>query len=153
MGSQAEEQGQAYVIAQSIKEMTGLKVPIISIIIGEGGSGGALAIGVADRLAMLEFAYYSVISPEGCAAILWRDSFYAPEAASALKLTSSELKKLKLIDNVIEEPLGGSHRNPREMAYHIKSYIVRTLKELNRIDRDDLIDQRYEKLRNIGSSK
>jgi len=125
-------------------------VPIICIVIGEGGSGGALGIGVGDRLAILEFAYYSVISPEGCAAILWRDGSQAPLAAEALKLTSRDLLKLGLVDEVIPEPLGGAHRNLHDTVYNVESYIVRTLRELKGIKIDQLIETRYNKLRSIG---
>ncbi len=119
-GIGAEERGQAQAIAVNLTEMSRLRVPIICIVIGEGGSGGALGIGVGDRLAMLEFAYYSVISPEGCAAILWRDGAQAPEAAQALKLTSKDLLKLGLVDAVIPEPLGGAHRNIHDTVYNVE---------------------------------
>jgi acetyl-CoA carboxylase carboxyl transferase subunit alpha len=133
-------------------QMSQLRVPIICICIGEGGSGGALGIGVGDRLAILEFAYYSVISPEGCAAILWRDGSQAPDAAEALKLTSKDLKKLDLIDAVIPEPLGGAHRNTHDTIYNVEKYIVRTLNELKRMSIDDLLAKRYRKLRSIGTT-
>ncbi|MHC4755827.1 MAG: acetyl-CoA carboxylase carboxyltransferase subunit alpha, partial [Planctomycetota bacterium] len=126
-GIGAEERGQAQAIAVNLMEMSRLKTPVICIVIGEGGSGGALGIGVGDRLAMLEFAYYSVISPEGCAAILWRDGSMASEAADALKLTSKDLTKLKLIDTAISEPLGGAHRNIHDTVYSVERYIVKTL--------------------------
>jgi acetyl-CoA carboxylase carboxyl transferase subunit alpha len=132
-------------------EMSRLPVPIISIVIGEGGSGGALGIGVGDRLAMLEFAYYSVISPEGCAAILWRDGSQAADAAEALKLTSKDLYKLNLIDAVIAEPLGGAHRNIHDTVHNVEDYIVKTLAELKRTKIENLIENRYKKLRSIGS--
>jgi acetyl-CoA carboxylase carboxyl transferase subunit alpha len=150
-GVGAEERGQAQAIAVNLFEMSRLPVPIICIVIGEGGSGGALGIGVGDRLAMLEFAYYSVISPEGCAGILWRDGSQAPEAAEALKLTSKDLLKLKLIDEVIAEPLGGAHRNIHDTVYNVEQYIIRTLAALKRVKVDDLLDNRYRKLRAIGS--
>jgi acetyl-CoA carboxylase carboxyl transferase subunit alpha len=151
-GIGAEERGQAQAIAVNLFEMSRLRVPIICIVIGEGGSGGALGIGVGDRLAMLEFAYYSVISPEGCAAILWRDGSQAPDAAKALKLTSRDLQKLKLIDEVIAEPLGGAHRNIHDTVYNVERYIVRTLALLKRTNIDTLIANRYEKLRFLGSA-
>lgn len=148
----AEERGQAQAIAYNLMEMSNLKVPVICIVIGEGGSGGALGIGVGDRLAMLEFAYYSVISPEGCAAILWRDGSQAESAAEALKLTSGDLHKLGLIDSVISEPLGGAHRNIHDTVYNVEKYITKTIGELKRLKTDKLLEQRYEKLRAIGSN-
>jgi acetyl-CoA carboxylase carboxyl transferase subunit alpha len=151
-GIGAEERGQAQAIAFNLNQMSRLKVPVICIVIGEGGSGGALGIGVGDRLAMLEFAYYSVISPEGCAAILWRDGSQAPQAAEALKLTSKDLYKLDLVDAVIPEPLGGAHRNLHDTVYNVEKYIVKTLRELKRIKIDNLLENRYSKLRTIGSS-
>ena len=151
-GIGAEERGQAQAIAFNLNQMSRLKVPVICIVIGEGGSGGALGIGVGDRLAMLEFAYYSVISPEGCAAILWRDGSQAPQAAEALKLTSKDLYKLGLVDAVIPEPLGGAHRNLHDTVYNVEKYIVKTLRELKRIKIDNLLENRYSKLRTIGSS-
>ena len=150
-GIGAEERGQAQAIAVNLYQMSRLRVPIICIVIGEGGSGGALGIGVGDRLAILEFAYYSVISPEGCAAILWRDGSQAPEAAEALKLTSKDLYKLELVDAVIPEPLGGAHRNVHDTIYNVEEYIVRTLRELKRMKIDNLLDNRYSKLRSIGA--
>ena len=149
-GVGAEERGQAQAIAVNLLEMSRLKVPIICICIGEGGSGGALGIGVGDRLAMLEFSYYSVISPEGCAAILWRDGSQAPDAAESLKLTSSDLCKLGLMDAVIPEPLGGAHRNVHDTVYNVEKYIVRTLRDLKRIKVENLLENRYKKLRSIG---
>jgi len=131
-------------------EMSRLRVPIVCIVIGEGGSGGALGIGVGDRLAMLEFAYYSVISPEGCAAILWHDGTQAPRAADALKLTAKELMQLGVIDAVIPEPLGGAHRNQHDTIYNVEQYIVRTLHQLKRKSIDELLEARYRKLRSIG---
>ncbi len=151
-GIGAEERGQAQAIAVNLSEMSRLKVPVISICIGEGGSGGALGIAVGDRLAMLEFAYYSVISPEGCAAILWRDGARAPEAAAALKLTSKDLFKLGLVDAIIPEPVGGAHRNVHDAVYNVETYIAKTLAELKRQDIDDLLSKRYTKWRSIGTS-
>ena len=151
-GIGAEERGQAQAIAVNLIEMSRLRVPIICIVVGEGGSGGALGIGVGDRLAILEFAYYSVISPEGCAAILWRDGSQAPKAAEALKLTSKDLYKLELVDAVISEPLGGAHRNLHDTVYNVEKYIVKTLRDLKRTKLDNLLDNRYKKLRSIGVS-
>ncbi len=151
-GIGAEERGQAQAIAVNLYEMSRLRTPIICIVIGEGGSGGALGIGVGDRLAMLEFAYYSVISPEGCAAILWRDGSQAPQAAEALKLTSKDLHKLGLVDTVISEPLGGAHRNLHDTVHNVENYIARTLRELKRLKIDNLLESRYTKLRLIGAS-
>ena len=150
-GVGAEERGQAQAIAENLFVMSRLRVPIINICIGEGGSGGALAIGVGDKMAMLEFAYFSVISPEGCAAILWRDGSQAPQAAEALKLTSKHLLKLKLIDAVIPEPVGAAHRNLHDTVYSVEDYIVRTLRELRRSSIDTLLEKRYERLRSMGS--
>jgi len=150
-GIGAEQRGQAQAIASNLIEMSRLKVPIICICIGEGGSGGALGIGVGDKLAMLEYAYYSVISPEGCAAILWRDGSQAEHAAEALKLTSKDLYKLKLIDDVIPEPLGGAHRNVHDTVYNVQQYITRTLSLLKRIKTKNLLENRYNKLRSIGT--
>jgi len=151
-GIGAEERGQAQAIAVNLTEMSRLKVPIICICIGEGGSGGALGIGVGDRLAMLEFAYYSVISPEGCAAILWRDGSQAPDAAQALKLTSKDLYKLGLVDEIIPEPLGGAHRNVHDTIYNVEQYIIKTLRDLKRTKIENLLENRYKKLRSIGGN-
>lgn len=151
-GIESEKRGQAQAIAVNLMEMSRLPVPIISIVIGEGGSGGALGIGVGDRFAMLEFAYYSVISPEGCAAILWRDGSQAELAAEALKLTSKDLMKLKLVDAVIPESLGGAHRNVRETVLNVERYIIETLADLKRLSIETLLENRYRKLRSIGSS-
>ena len=150
-GIGAEERGQAQAIAVNLMKMSRLTVPIICIVIGEGGSGGALGIGVGDRLAMLEFAYYSVISPEGCAAILWRDGSQAPDAAEALKLTSKDLQKLRLVDDVIAEPLGGAHRNIHDTVYNVERYIVKTLAALKRTKTENLLENRYKRLRKQGS--
>ncbi len=149
-GIGAEERGQAQAIAENLKLMSRLKTPIISIVIGEGGSGGALGIGVADRLAMMKNSYYSVISPEGCAAILWKDSSKKEEAAEALKLTSKDNYRLGTIDSVIEEPFWGAHRNPREAIWNVGQYIGRTIRDLKKINLDNLVEQRYEKLMSIG---
>jgi acetyl-CoA carboxylase carboxyl transferase subunit alpha len=151
-GVGAEERGQAQAIAVNLAEMSRLRVPIVSICIGEGGSGGALGIAVGDRLAMLEFAYYSVISPEGCAAILWRDGSQAPDAAEALKLTSRDLHKLGLVDAIIAEPIGGAHRNVHDTIYNVETYIAKTLAELHRMSLDDLLESRYRKWRSVGAA-
>jgi len=151
-GIGAEERGQAQAIAVNLREMSRLRVPIVCIVIGEGGSGGALGIGVGDRFAILEFAYYSVISPEGCAAILWRDGSQAEKAAEALKLTGKELMKLGLVDTVIPESLGGAHRNLHDTIYNVEQYIIKTLRDLKRTKIDNLLENRYKKLRAIGTS-
>jgi acetyl-CoA carboxylase carboxyl transferase subunit alpha len=150
-GIGAEERGQAQAIAVNLTEMSRLKVPIVCICIGEGGSGGALGIAVGDRLAMLEFAYYSVISPEGCAAILWRDGSQAPDAAEALKLTSKDLHRLGLVDAIIPEPVGGAHRNVHDTVYNVESYIAQALAELRRMKTDALLETRYRKWRSVGT--
>lgn len=147
---EAEERGQAYAIAQNLKKMSKLKTPIIAIVIGEGGSGGALGIGVADKFAMLEYSYYSVITPEACAAILWKDKKYAKEAAEALKLTSKDLIKLGLIDYIIQEPLGSAWRNYHETFSNVRLYIEKTINDIKSIPLDELLKRRYEKLMNIG---
>jgi acetyl-CoA carboxylase carboxyl transferase subunit alpha len=149
-GIGAEERGQSQAIAVNLMEMSRLRVPIICIVIGEGGSGGALGIGVGDRLATLEYAYYSVISPEGCAGILLHDGSKANIAAESLKLTSKELMKLGLIDEVIPEPLGGAHRSIHDTVYNVEQYVIRTLRELKRVKIDNLLEARYKKLRAIG---
>ncbi len=150
-GIGAEERGQSQAIAVNLMEMSRLRTPIVCVVIGEGGSGGALGIGVGDKLAMLEHAYYSVISPEGCAAILWHDGTQAPQAAQALKLTSKDLHKLKLVDTIIPEPLGGAHRNIHDTIYNVEQYITRTLNQLKHVKPDKLLDDRYEKIRRIGA--
>ncbi len=149
-GVGAEERGQAQVIAESMFQMSQLKTPIICVVIGEGGSGGALGIGVGDKVAVLEFAYYSVISPEGCAGIIWKSHKFAPQAAEALKFTSRHLLELGVIDDVIEEPLGGAHRDHHQMAARLKSYLMRTLSSLRELSGDELVASRYEKFRRIG---
>jgi len=151
-GIGAEERGQAQAIATNLSEMSRLKVPIVSICIGEGGSGGALGIAVGDRLAMLEFAYYSVISPEGCAAILWRDGAQAPNAAAALKLTSKDLHRLGLVDAIIPEPVGGAHRNVHDTVYNVETFVSKTLAQLKRVGVDDLLKARYRKWRSVGQA-
>lgn len=151
-GIGAEERGQAQLIATSILEMSRLPTPIICVVIGEGGSGGALGIGVGDRVSILEHAYYSVISPEGCAGILWKTATEEtkPLAAEALRLTSKDLLKLGVVDDIIPEPLGGAHRDHREMGNTLKSYLLRYLRELRGLSPDDLLEGRYQKFRRMG---
>ncbi len=149
-GVGAEERGQAQVIAESMFLMATLPVPIVCVVIGEGGSGGALGIGVGDRVAVLENAYYSVISPEGCAGILWKSVDYKADAARALRIRSRDLKEFGVIDAVIEEPAGGAHRHPRQMAARLKTYLVRSLRELVAQPRDAMVAARYEKFRAMG---
>ncbi len=149
-GIGAEERGQAQVIAQSMLEMSRLPTPIICVVIGEGGSGGALGIGVGDRVAMLQHAYYSVISPEGCAGILWKSHDFADSAARALRLTSSHLSELGVIDDVIEEPIGGAHRDHYQMAARLKMFLSKTLRELVDLPKEQLLSERYEKFRRMG---
>jgi acetyl-CoA carboxylase carboxyl transferase subunit alpha len=149
-GIGAEERGQAQAIAFNLREMINIDVPIVATIIGEGGSGGALGIGIADRVCVLENAYYSVISPEGCAAILWKNGSKAPEAAEVLKLTSQDLLRMGIIDEVIPEPLGGAHRDVQKMAQVLKETIKKNLKELKSQNKDKLLESRYQKFRSIG---
>jgi len=149
-GVGAEERGQSEAIARNLQVMSQLPVPIICTIIGEGGSGGALAIGVGDRVNMLEYSTYSVISPEGCASILWKDAANAEAAATALGITSESLKKLGLVDEVIAEPLGGAHKEPDEVAQRIADCIDRQLNELTALAADQLLEQRYQKLMAYG---
>jgi acetyl-CoA carboxylase carboxyl transferase subunit alpha len=151
-GIGAEERGQAQLIATNMFEMSRLPTPIICVVIGEGGSGGALGIGVGDKVAILEHAYYSVISPEGCAGILWKTATdkTKPLAASALRPTARDLLGFKIVDDVIEEPLGGAHRDPREMARTLQKYLLRCLRELRRLTTDELLEARYRKFRDMG---
>jgi acetyl-CoA carboxylase carboxyl transferase subunit alpha len=149
-GIGAEERGQAGAIARNILEMFDLKVPVICIVIGEGGSGGALGIGVGDRVGMLENSYYSVISPEGCAAILWKSGEKAPEAAEALKLTSKDLLGFGLVDKVIDEPMGGAHRDPKTTVERVKVQILDWIAELSALPVEQLLAQRFEKFRRMG---
>jgi acetyl-CoA carboxylase carboxyl transferase subunit alpha len=149
-GIGAEERNIAEAIAYNLREMMLLKVPVIAVVLGEGGSGGALGIGVADRVLMLENAYYSVISPEGCAAILWKHRKHAPEAAEAMKLVAPDLKKLNLIDDVIQEPTGGAHHDHQATAVAFRETILRHLEELKQLPLQKLLDQRYEKFRAFG---
>jgi acetyl-CoA carboxylase carboxyl transferase subunit alpha len=149
-GIGAEERGQAMVIAQSMLLMSRLQTPIICVVIGEGGSGGALGIGVGDRVAILQHAYYSVISPEGCAGILWKSHNFAEQAATALKITSKHLSTMGIVDDVVEEPLGGAHRDHYQMAGRLKVYLIKTLRDLLRKPTDQLLAERYEKFRRMG---
>ncbi|MDO8676004.1 MAG: acetyl-CoA carboxylase carboxyltransferase subunit alpha [Candidatus Omnitrophota bacterium] len=149
-GIGAEQRGQAQAIAENLRDMAGLKTPIVAAIIGEGGSGGALGIGVADRVIILEHAYYSVISPEGCASILWRSSLKAPLAAEALKMHGEHLIKFGIVDEIIPEPLGGAHRNPAEIAAALKTVLVKHLKKLSSLSQEALLEARYKKYRAIG---
>ncbi|MBM3245761.1 MAG: acetyl-CoA carboxylase carboxyltransferase subunit alpha [Candidatus Omnitrophica bacterium] len=149
-GVGAEERGQAQAIALNLREMVLVTTPIISIVIGEGGSGGALGIGVADRVCVLENAYYSVISPEGCAAILWKDGSKAADAAEVLKLTAPDLLKMGLIDEIVPEPLGGAHRDPQKAAGTLKELIKRNLKDLESLSKENLLKLRYKKFRGMG---
>ncbi|MFC3022371.1 acetyl-CoA carboxylase carboxyl transferase subunit alpha [Vibrio zhugei] len=149
-GVGAEERGQSEAIATNLKVMSGLNVPVICNVVGEGGSGGALAIGVGDYVNMLQYSTYSVISPEGCASILWRDSDKAPQAADAMGLVAPRLKELELIDEIIEEPLGGAHRDYKLMAANMKSTLLRQLAELDNLSSDELLDRRYNRLMQYG---
>tara|TARA_B100000427_G_scaffold147264_1_gene122384 strand:- start:859 stop:1806 length:948 start_codon:yes stop_codon:yes gene_type:complete len=149
-GIDSEERGQSEAIAANLEIMSSLKTPILVNVIGEGGSGGALAIGVGDVVSMMEYSTYSVASPEACASIVWRDPSMAPQAAEAMKLNSTNLLNLKLIDEIIEEPMGGAHRNPDQAASSIKKSIVKNLKELSNISIDELLDRRYQRLMNYG---
>ena len=149
-GIGAEERGQAQVIAENMYEMSRLKTPIICVVIGEGGSGGALGIGVGDRVAVLQNAYYSVISPEGCAGILWKGAEHAEKAATALKFTSGHLLEMGIVDDVIEEPLGGAHRDHHAMAARLRRYFRKNLEELVGVETDTLLADRYAKFRKIG---
>lgn len=150
-GIAAEERGQAIAIAVNLREMINLRVPVIPIIIGEGGSGGALGVGVGDKIIMLEHAYYSVISPEGCAAILWKNQEKVAEAAVALKMTGKDLTSFGLVDQILEEPLGGAHRNLEAMASTIKNAILQALEELGSMYGSALVKRRYEKFRQMGA--
>ncbi len=152
-GIAAEEQGQAWVIAASIQRMSRLKVPAISVIIGEGGSGGALAIGVANRVLTMENAVYSVISPEACAAILWRDAGEAARAAEALRMTARDLQELNVVDRVIDEPLGGAHRDPGRTVRTVKSVLIEELAALAGQTEEQLLQQRYERFRRLGATQ
>ena len=152
-GMEAEERGQGEAIARNIYEMTILRTPIIAVIIGEGASGGALGIGVGDKVLMLENAWYSVISPENCSSILWRSWDHKEQAAEALKLTATDMKRLKLVDGIIKEPLGGAHRNREKTFKTVSDAILKTYKELNKLSPNDLVSQRMDKYANMGVYK
>lgn len=149
-GIGAEERGQAEAIARNLELMSGLAVPIVSVVIGEGGSGGALALGVADRLLMLEYSTYSVISPEGCASILWKDAAKAADSAEVLRLTAADIFELKVADEVVTEPLGGAHRDVDAMATVLGAALKRHLNQLKALSVEDLLEARYDKYRNMG---
>ena len=150
-GIEGEERCQSEAIARNLATMSELKTPILVVVSGEGGSGGALAISVGDHLSMLEYAIYSVASPEACASIIWRDAEKAPEAAKAMKVSSKDLKKINIIDEIITEPLGGAHRDYDLMAENIKSSLIKNLSILNKLSLDDLLDRRYKRILEIGS--
>ena len=152
-GIQAEERGQSIAIAKNLFEMAYLNVPIICVVIGEGCSGGALGIGVGDKLIMLEYSYFSTISPEGCASILWKTTEKAPEAAEIMGITANRLKTLKIIDEIIKEPLGGAHRDTKKTAIGIKKTLIRLYSELSALEDDVRTNQRYQKLINLGVFK
>lgn len=149
-GIGAEERGQAYSIAYSLREMAQLETPIVCVVIGEGGSGGALGIGIGDHIAILQFAYYSVISPEGCAGILWKHSRHRDEAARALRFTSKDLHQFGVVNEVIPEPLGGAHRDHRQMAATLKSSLLRAVRSLRTIPDGEIVDRRYARIRQMG---
>lgn len=150
-GIDAEERGQSEAIARNLMEMAELKVPVICTVIGEGGSGGALALGVGDRTLMLEYSVYSTISPEGCASILWKDAGKAKDAAEQLGMTAPRLKSLGLIDKVIREPIGGAHRNPTQMGKRLKAVLLNELDALEKLSLEELLEQRYKRLRSYGA--
>ena len=152
-GLEAEQNGQGEAIARNLMEMSDLRTPIISVVIGEGGSGGAIGLGVADKVYMLEHSTYSVISPEGCAAILFKDSSKAPEAAQNLKISAQNLLRLEVIDGIIPESLGGAHRDPERTAINLKNVILSSFSELEQIPLEDLLENRYNKFRKMGKFK
>jgi acetyl-CoA carboxylase carboxyl transferase subunit alpha len=152
-GVGAEERGQSEAIAYSLYLMAGLKTPIISVVIGEGGSGGALAIGVGDRLLMMQYAIYSVISPEGCASILWKSADKAEDAAEAMRITAESLNQFGLVDEVLPEPLGGAHRNPKDAAEVIRNAVLKNLEELDQLSVDQLLENRQRRLASFGQFK
>ncbi|MGL4392117.1 MAG: acetyl-CoA carboxylase carboxyltransferase subunit alpha [Fusobacteriaceae bacterium] len=149
-GLEAEEHGQGEAIARNLMEMAGIKTPMISVVIGEGGSGGALGLGVTDKILMLEHSVYSVISPEGCAAILYKDSSRAPEAAESLKMSAQSLLELGVVDEIIQEPIGGAHRDHKCAADNLKKVILKTFVKLSKLKVEELLENRYNKFRNIG---
>ncbi|MBT2748518.1 MULTISPECIES: acetyl-CoA carboxylase carboxyltransferase subunit alpha [unclassified Lysobacter] len=150
-GIDAEERGQSEAIARNLLEMAELKIPVICTVIGEGGSGGALAIGVGDRTLMLEYSTYSVITPEGCASILWKTAEKAKDAAEQLGLTAKRLHELGLIDKIVREPIGGAHRNPKQMATRLKAVLINEIDALENVPADELLQRRYERLRGYGA--
>jgi acetyl-CoA carboxylase carboxyl transferase subunit alpha len=150
-GIDAEERGQSEAIARNLLEMSELRTPIICTVIGEGGSGGALAIGVGDRTLMLEYSTYSVITPEGCASILWKSADKAKDAAEQMGITARRLKELGLVDKVVREPIGGAHRNPAQMAKRLKAVLLNELDTLEQLPVDELLQRRYERLRGYGA--
>ena len=152
-GVGAEERGQSEAIAYSLYLMSGLKTPIVSVVIGEGGSGGALAIGIADRLLMLQYSVYSVISPEGCASILWKSAEKAEAAAEAMRITADSLSGFKLVDEVLEEPLGGAHRNPPQAAEIVRNALLGSLEELESLSIEELLEERRQRLAGFGQFK
>lgn len=152
-GVGAEERGQSGAIAESLHMMCGLKTPIISVVIGEGGSGGALAIGVCDKLLMLQYSIYSVISPEGCASILWKSADKAEDAADAMRITAENLNEFGLVDEVLQEPCGGAHRNPKEMAEVVRNAILQSLDELGQLSTEQLLERRQQRLASFGQYK
>lgn len=149
-GVASEERHVAEAIAVNLRDMFGFTVPILSVVLGEGGSGGALGIGVGNKILILEYAYYSVITPEGCAAILWKDRAFSAKAAESLRITSSDLKELGIVDEIVKEPIGGAHSNYDEAAELLKEALLKNLKELNKKSGEQLKEQRYEKYRKIG---
>ncbi|ADV45795.1 acetyl-CoA carboxylase carboxyl transferase subunit alpha [Nitratifractor salsuginis] len=152
-GIGAEERGQSEAIARNLFELSGVKVPLISVVIGEGGSGGALAIGVADKLAMMRYSVFAVISPEGCSAILWNDPSKVEQATKALKITPDALKEYGLIDDIIDEPLIGAHRDMDSAAEKVKEYYLQSVRSLRELSKEELVQKRYEKLTSIGAYK
>jgi acetyl-CoA carboxylase carboxyl transferase subunit alpha len=150
-GIDSEERGISEAIAQNLAVMSRLKTPIICVVIGEGSSGGALGIGVGDHLAMLQYSTYFVISPEGCANIIWKSSEFAPEAAAAMGVTSSTLQELGIVDATIPEPLGGAHRNPKEMARRIQDHVIQQVDRLSAMDTDAMLEARYQRLMSYGN--
>ncbi len=149
-GIGAEERGQAQAIAENLRDMAVISVPIVATVIGEGGSGGALGIGVADKVCIFENSYYSVISPEGCASILWRNAVKAKEAAEALKFTGKDLVKFEMVEEIIPEPLGGAHRDPEQAAQSLKKVVLKHIKELSLLSKEDLMEKRYQRFRKFG---
>ncbi len=152
-GVGAEERGQSGAIAESLQLMCGLKTPIICVVIGEGGSGGALAIGVGDKLLMLQYSIYSVISPEGCASILWKSADKAEDAAEAMRITAENLSEFGLVDEILEEPCGGAHRNPKEMAEVLRNAILQSLDELSQLSTEQLLERRQQRIAGFGQYK